>query len=91
MGIDLANYLVSIHKRHILARCSVLRGFAPAACEKSVLSVALLRMRRKPLCGLASDQKLPFLNEHRAVLFQGRCFGKSAFVDGHYLTYTGRS
>ena len=35
------------------------------------------------MCGLASDQNLPFLNEHRAVLFQRRCFGKSAFVDGH--------
>jgi hypothetical protein len=34
----------------------------------SVLNVALLRLRRKPLCGLASDQNLPFLNEHFVVL-----------------------
>ena len=34
----------------------------------SVLNVALLRLRRKPLCGRASDQKLPFLNEHPVVL-----------------------
>jgi hypothetical protein len=34
----------------------------------SVLNVALLRLRRKPLCGLASDQNLPFMNEHLIVL-----------------------
>jgi len=34
----------------------------------SVLNVALLRLRRKPLCGLAWDQNLPFLNEHLVVL-----------------------
>jgi len=38
---------------------------SPRVC---VLKVALLRLRRKPLCGLASDQNLPFLNEHLVVL-----------------------
>jgi hypothetical protein len=65
---DSHSTLVSIHKWHLLARYGVLRGFAPAACEKSVLNVALLRLRRKPLCGLASDKSLPFLNEHLVML-----------------------
>jgi hypothetical protein len=34
----------------------------------SVLNEPLLRLRRKPLCDLASDQNLPFLNEHLVVL-----------------------
>ncbi len=54
----------------------------------SVLDVALLRLRRKPLCGLASGQNLPFLNEHLTVPLQKACFGKSVFVDGHYLGKT---
>jgi hypothetical protein len=40
----------------------------PRSPRVSVLNVALLRLRRKPLCGLASDQNLPFLNEHIVVL-----------------------
>ncbi len=44
---------------------------APAACEKAVLNVSRPTesgLRRKPLCGLASDQNLPFLNKHLVVL-----------------------
>ncbi len=51
----------------------------------SVLDVALLRLRRKPLCGLASDQNLPFLNEHLVVLNRACWFGWPAFVDGQQL------
>jgi hypothetical protein len=54
-----------------------------------VLNVALLRVRRKPLCGLASDQNLPFLNEHvvvlsRAILVQvARIRGWALSVSAH--------
>jgi hypothetical protein len=36
---------VSIHKWHLLSQYGVLRGFAPAACKKAILDVAMLRLR----------------------------------------------
>jgi hypothetical protein len=54
----------------------------------SVLNVALLRLRRKPLWGLASDQNLPFLNEHVVVLSRAilvrvtRIRGQALFIPG---------
>lgn len=59
-----SNYLVSIHKWHLLPQCCVLRGFAPGASKKVILDVALLRRQREPLCGLVLGQNLPFLNGH---------------------------
>ena len=49
----------------------------------SVLNVALLRLRRKPLCGLASDENLPFLNREserisRSLLRAQRAYLKMA-------------
>jgi hypothetical protein len=104
--------MVFIHKWHLLPRGGVLRGFAPAACEKAVLDVS--RLKRdcgepayknmvalpyreappegrgiKPLCGLASRQNLPFLNEHLTVPPQEVLFAKIGIYGRALDTFLG--
>jgi hypothetical protein len=52
----------------------------------SILNVALLRLRRKPLCGLASDQNLPFLHEHLGVLNRAIWSEWPRLMDRDHLT-----